>query len=234
MSRRNKLQKFAEVSAFQNVYENFHAPEARLTWCGKEVSMQGRWAPVCFQNSNSITLELACGKGEYTVGLAQQYPERNFIGVDIKGARIWKGARRALELGLQNAAFLRTRIELLDQFFAQGEVSEIWIVFPDPFPRESKANRRLTSPPFLDVYRNILKEHGLVHLKTDDMNLFAFTRDSIASDTRCTLLYQSEDLYAQPLPSDELGIKTFYEMQHLSEGRKITYLRFSLHNKTPL
>lgn len=228
MSHRNKLQKFAEVAAFRNVYENYGGQQARLTWCGEQVSMQCKWAEGHFQNQNPITLELACGKGEYTVGLAQLFPDRNFIGVDVKGARIWKGARRALDLGLTNASFLRIRIEHLNQFFAQGEVSEIWIVFPDPFPRESKANRRLTAPHFLDLYRNVIKPDGFVHLKTDDANLYRYTLDVITADTRCCLIYHDNDIYSHELDSDELGIKTFYEVQHLAEGKKIKYVRFRI------
>ncbi len=228
MSRRNKLQKFAEVSALRNVYENFGVSDAQLTCCGVKVSMQGRWAEDHFHNQNPIILELACGKGEYSIGLAQQFPDRNFIGVDIKGARIWKGARRASDLGLLNAAFLRTRIEQLGQFFVRGEVAEIWIVFPDPFPRESKANRRLTAPHFLEIYRSVLKPGGVLHLKTDDANLYRYTLEVIKSLDHCTLLYHDDDIYSKELPASELGIKTFYEMQHLAEEKKITYIKFGM------
>jgi tRNA (guanine-N7-)-methyltransferase len=228
MSRRNKLQKFAEVAALRNVYENFGEQQGQLTCCGEPVSMPGRWAEVHFQNQNPITLELACGKGEYTIGLAQQFPDRNFIGVDIKGARIWKGARRAIDLGISNAAFLRTRIELLGQFFAPGEISEMWIVFPDPFPRESKANRRLTSPLFLNIYRTVLRPDGIIHLKTDDDHLYKYTLEVIASDPQCELLYHDDDIYAHELPSSELDLKTFYEIQHLAKGKTIKYIRFRL------
>jgi tRNA (guanine-N7-)-methyltransferase len=208
MSRRNKLQKFAEVSALENVFENFEIHNDILSWRGQQVSMSGRWASGHFKNSNPVTLELACGKGEYTVGLAQQFPDRNFIGVDIKGARIWKGARNAAGLGLTNAAFLRTRIEHLRQFFAEGEIAELWIVFPDPFPRDSKANRRLTAPPFLEIYKKILKPGGIVHLKTDDAHLFSYSLEVATQDPKVSVLYSSEDIYAQDLPSPELGIQT--------------------------
>ena len=228
MSRRNKLQKFAEVAAFPNVYENFGAQHALLTCCGKLESMRGRWAKAHFQNQNPITLELACGKGEYTVGLAQLFPDRNVIGVDVKGARIWKGARRALEFGLTNAAFLRTRIEQLGQFFTQGEITEIWIVFPDPFPRDSKASRRLTAPHFLEMYRSVLKPGGIVHLKTDDTKLYHYSLDVIHALDQCMLLYHNADIYSKELPASELGIRTFYEAQHLAEGKKITYIKFCM------
>lgn len=228
MSRRNKLQKFAEVAACRNVYESFDVNHASLTCCGEQFLMSGKWAELHFQDTQPITLELACGKGEYTVGLAERFSDRNFIGVDIKGARIWKGARRALQQELPNAAFLRTRIERLNVFFAPAEVSEIWIVFPDPFPRESKSNRRLTAPYFLDIYRNVMGPGGIVHLKTDDKNLYHYTLEVIAADARCAILYYDDDIYAKALPAEELDIKTFYETQHLAAGKKIKYVRFSL------
>ena len=228
MSRRNKLIKFAEVATSPHVYENFDINDVALICCGEELQMAGKWDEHHFRNQRPITLELACGKGEYTVGLSQQFPDRNFIGVDIKGARIWRGARRIKELGLTNAAFLRTRIERLAGFFASNEVSEIWIVFPDPFPRESKANRRLTAQNFLEIYRRILAPGGIVHLKTDDEMLYQFTLDVIAADNRCTLFYADDDIYAKPLPYRELEIKTFYEVQHLAASKRIKYARFTL------
>ena len=228
MSRRNKLQKFAEVAGFANVYQNFDVPQDQLTCCGELVSMKGRWAQKQFKNQNPVILELACGKGEYTLGLAQLHPDRNFIGVDIKGARIWKGARRALEKEIQNVAFLRTRIEQLQSFFAPGEIAEIWIVFPDPFPRESKASRRLTSPHFLDLYSQIMKPGGIVHLKTDDAQLFQYTLEVVRADDRCQLLFKSDDVYVDELSDETLDIKTFYELKHLAEDRKIKYLSFRL------
>lgn len=228
MSRRNKLQKFAAVAAFPHVYESFDVGADKLLCAGEEVVMRGRWAEGHFRNDHPVTLELACGKGEYTVGLAARYPQRNVIGVDIKGARIWKGARHALAAHLDNAAFLRTRIEYLDRFFNPGEVDEIWIVFPDPFPRDSKVNRRLTAPGFIDIYRKLLKPGGLVHLKTDDPTLYDYSLDVIRSIDDCTLLYHSGDIYASDLVAPELGIKTFYEVQHLAEGRTIRYIRFAI------
>lgn len=228
MSKRNKLQKFAEVAAFPNVYENFSVEDDLLTHRGEEVRMRDCWKAEHFRNDHPITLELACGKGEYTTGLAEMFPQRNFIGVDIKGARIWKGAGRALQLQLGNAAFLRTRIELMGHFFEKGEVDEIWIVFPDPFPRESKANRRLTSPQFLEIYRRVLKPGGTVHLKTDDQHLYAFTLDTIRDTEYSSLLYDNDDIYARDLPVAELAIKTYYELQHLAARKTIKYIRFSL------
>lgn len=229
MSRRNKLQKFAEVLSFSNVFENFDASHPQLTSKdGVVVDMKGRWKAGHFANDQPLTLELACGRGEYTLDLARQYPERNFIGVDIKGARIWKGARIALEENLLNAAFLRTRIEQIALFFAPGEVAEIWITFPDPFLRKSKSNRRLTSPLFLDQYRKILQPGGLVHLKTDEPQLFEFTLETISEDKRCALLYQDDDIYAKELPFPELETKTYYERMHLAAGKTIKYVRFTI------
>ena len=231
MSRRNKLQKFAEVLSFPNVYENFDAKNPVLTGTGGvEVDLKGKWAQQHFSNDNPITLELACGKGDYTLGLARQFPERNFIGVDIKGARIWRGAKTALEEGLTNAAFLRTRIELIARFFEKGEVSEIWITFPDPFLRKSKANRRLTSDHFLEQYKRILANGGLVHLKTDEPNLYDFTLEVLAENKDYTLLYHDDDIYSKALPMPELELKTFYEKQHLAAGKTIKYIRFRLDN----
>ena len=207
MSRRNKLQKFAEVVSFSNVYENFDATNPRLMGeNGVPVILKGSWKSIHFKNDYPITLELACGKGDYAVGLAELFPERNFIGVDIKGARIWRGAKTALETGLQNVAFLRTRIEQAALFFGVNEVDEIWITFPDPFLRKGKENRRLTSLNFLERYRQFLKNGGLVHLKTDDPTLYAFTLEVLAQQQDYVLLYQShmnyENLYYSTLFSD--------------------------------
>lgn len=229
MSRRNKLLKFTQLHEFTNVYENFDAGESTLVGkLGEEVDMRGKWNAQHFHNDHPITLELACGRGEYTLALAARFPDRNFIGVDIKGARIWKGAGRALERGLQNAAFLRARIELISFFFEPSEVSEIWITFPDPFLRRSKSNRRLTSPVFLNAFKKILKPGGLVHLKTDEGQLYDFTLETLATEPSYELLYHNDDIYASELPFEELGFKTYYENQHLAAGKSIKYVRFVL------
>ncbi|MCO6488625.1 MAG: tRNA (guanosine(46)-N7)-methyltransferase TrmB [Phaeodactylibacter sp.] len=229
MSKRNKLQKFTELLTFPNVYENFDPLEPQLYGLnGAPVQLKGEWASKHFKNNNPITLELACGRGEYTLGLARQNPHRNFIGVDIKGARIWKGARIALEEGLSNTAFLRIRIERIANFFGTGEISEIWITFPDPFLRNSKANRRLTAPRFLDEYRKVLEPGGLIHLKTDEPQLYDFTLRTMEEYPGAGILYQDEDIYAKPLPMPELELKTYYEKMHLEEGKKIKYVRFRL------
>jgi tRNA (guanine-N7-)-methyltransferase len=168
-------------------------------------------------------LELGCGKGEYTVGLARRYPGKNFIGIDIKGARMWKGAREALEEKLTNAAFLRTHIELIRHFFADSEVSEIWITFPDP--QMKKTNKRLTSTRFMKEYSRILKENGLIHLKSDSPFLYSYTREMIRVNN-LELLHETDDLYHSGMEEDLLEIRTFYEQQWLSRGLSIKYLRF--------
>ncbi len=229
MSKRSKLEKFADLLAFPNVFENFDTKHPELTGKnGEIVDMRGDWAQRHFKNDHPITLELACGRGEYTLGLARRYPERNFIGVDIKGARIWKGANAALAENLANVAFLRTRIEQVALFFALEEVSEIWITFPDPFLRKSKANRRLTSAFFINEYRKILKNDGVVHLKTDEPNLYEFTLETLSADPRVEILYYNDDIYAKPLLFSELELKTYYEAMHLSEGKTIKYIRFKI------
>ncbi|MCB9081481.1 MAG: tRNA (guanosine(46)-N7)-methyltransferase TrmB [Lewinellaceae bacterium] len=229
MSKRNKLVKFAELLSYPNVYENYDARNPRLVGeHGREVDLRGRWNAEHFKQEQPLTLELACGRGEYSLGLARAYPLRNFIGVDIKGARIWQGATIALEEELPNVAFLRTRIEQITMFFAPGEVSEIWITFPDPFPRKSKVNRRLTSAHFIAQYRKILRPGGIIHLKTDEPNLYDFTLETVAAEPDTTLLYHHDDIYREPLPFPELELKTYYEKMHLDQQKTIKYVRFQL------
>ncbi|MBC7777450.1 MAG: tRNA (guanosine(46)-N7)-methyltransferase TrmB [Phycisphaerae bacterium] len=229
MARKNKLRKFAEVLSFPNVYECYNVQQPQLVGAGMvPVDLKGKWAQEHFKNDSPITLELACGGGEYTVGLAKNFPNRNFIGVDVKGNRLWKGAKTALEQGLANVAFLRTRIEIIDHFFAPGEVAEIWITFPDPFPRAIKENRRLTSAFFLEKYRLILQPGGFVHLKHDDPDFYQFTLDTIAQDERNHLIFNEPDIYAGILPFPELGIQTLYESFHLAAGKTIKYVRFQI------
>lgn len=224
MSKRNKLQKFAELLTFENVYENFSFHKPELTGVdGEPVDLKGHWNERHFRTDHPITLELACGGGEYTLALARMYPERHFIGVDVKGARIWKGARKALADKLPNAAFLRTRIELITHFFGPGEVSEIWITFADPFL--NSPNRRLTASGFLDDYKKILRPGGLIHLKTDDPTLYEYTLEVLATRTDYQLLIHDDDIYAKPLPMPELEVKTTYEKMHLEAGKTIKYVR---------
>lgn len=227
MAGRNKLQKFAENLTFPNVYESFDLTKPGLTGLhGASVDLRGRWAADHFHNDRPITLELACGRGEYTLDLARQYPERNFIGVDVKGARIWRGAKTALAEGLDNAAFLRTRIEAIGHFFAPAEVSELWITFPDPFLKKGKENRRLTAPQFLKQYRGILQPGGLIHLKTDSRELYDWSLEQFAGDDDVEVLYQDGDIHTKPLPLPELATETYYERMH--RHKPITYIRFRL------
>lgn len=229
MARRNKLEKFAEILSFPNVYENYDPKAPQIV--GKDgvpVEMKGQWTKNHFKNEHPLVLELACGKGDYTLGMAERFPEKNFIGIDIKGNRIWKGAYTALENDIQNAAFFRTRIEQIALFFDTEEVDEIWITFPDPFLRKSKSNRRLTSAFFINHYRKILKPDGIVNLKTDSPELYEFTLETISEDPKCEMLYHDDDIYSKPLYRPELEIKTFYEKMHLENGRTIKYVKFRI------
>jgi len=224
---KSKRQKFAELNTFPNV---FQSPKSRVPqlrdYHGQPASLKGKWREV-FGNNNPITLELACGRGEYTVALARQHPERNFIGIDLRGARLWKGARESVEGELKNAAFVRIQIEHLEQIFDRDEVDEIWITFPDPYIKKSKRRKRLTSPRFLDIYRNVLRPGGLIHLKTDSDLLHGFTMMMIDEGNH-RLIERIDDVWAMPVVPEELQIKTYYENQHLSEGRTIKYLKFTL------
>ncbi len=208
-----KLQRFAEIRTFQNVLEY-------------PVHMQGKWSSF-FGNENPIIIELACGKGEYAVGLARLRPSFNYVGVDLKGNRIWVGARQALQEVLKNVAFLRSQIDKIDQYFQAGEVSEIWITFPDPQLRMSKAKKRLTHPRFLRLYRNILKPGGIIHLKTDSPDLYTFTR-TVISLYGLDLLEDVDDIYASADIKEELKIKTYYESLDIAQSNRVHYLSFAL------
>jgi len=227
MGRKNKLKRFADVATFSNVFEIVEGERAIVTnGEGDARDMKGKWASQYFQNNHPLILELACGKGEYTLALAQRDVSHNFIGVDIKGARIWKGARRGLDEKISNAAFLRTRIEFIEYFFSPGEVESIWITFPDPFA--GKPNRRLTSVPFLERYRKFLTPGGYIHLKTDSELLYEFTLEVVDADPRCKIIYSNPDIYSGPLYDPILEQKTYYELKHLADGKKITYTRFTI------
>ncbi len=208
-----KLIRFEAIKTFPNVLQY---PQG----------MQGKWSAF-FGNNNGITLELACGKGEYTVALARQYPHRNFIGVDLKGNRIWAGAKKCLEEGIKNAAFLRTQIEKITDYFAPGEVREIWITFPDPQLRLSRAKKRLTHPRFLRLYQQVLTPGGLIHLKTDSPHLYRFTR-LVADIYGLPVLEDYDNVYAQQHIDDELKIKTHYESLDIAGSNTVHYLKFCL------
>ena len=224
MGRRNKLEKFSQILSWDNVFECYDPTNPELIWKeGSTIDMVGKWDEIYFKNGQPLTLELACGKGDYTIGLAEMYPDHNFIGVDVKGNRIWRGALTAREREYSNVAFLRTRIERLDHFFDKKEVDEIWITFPHPFP--NKENRRLTCPKFLNMFKGMLKDGGKINFKTDDTDLFDYTLEVLA-DLKVHVEYQSHNIYAAPLENAALEIKTFYEKQHLSNKRTIKYVRF--------
>ncbi|MBK9733757.1 MAG: tRNA (guanosine(46)-N7)-methyltransferase TrmB [Saprospiraceae bacterium] len=229
MGRKNKLKKFSEIMTYPNVYENFDPKNPKLT-SGKDVivDLKGKWKSNHFMNKNDIVLELACGRGEYTEALAEAYPDKNFIGIDVKGARIWQGASNSLKKELKNAAFLRTKIEQIALFFAEEEISEIWITFPDPFLRESKENKRLTSKPFLLRYKEIVKSGAIFHLKTDDITLYNFTIETLKNFEGAYILYMNDDIYASELVTNELNYKTYYEKSHLKNERTIKYIRFTI------
>ena len=225
MSRRNKLEKFEQLSSFPNTYQNYSAKQPKLTDYRQEiVELKGQWGAKHFQNDHPIILELACGRGEYSLGLGRMFPDKNFIGIDIKGARIWQGAKFAIQESLHNVAFLRTRIEFITHFFAENEISEIWITFPDPFLK--KENRRLTSWRFLKQYAEILQPKGPVHLKTDSPDLYEFTMDVLEKTDHTQLIYQDTDIYSKPLYLPEFEIKTYYEKMHLADKKTIKYIQF--------
>lgn len=216
---KNKLSKFADMATYPNVFQyTFHTLQQEA------FPLKGKWN-THFGNSNPIVLELGCGKGEYTVGLARLFPEKNFIGIDIKGARMWTGATEALNENLANAAFLRTHIELISHFFAENEVSEIWITFPDP--QMSKTNKRLTSTRFMATYSRILKPGGIIHLKTDSNFLYTYTK-AMVEENKLDVLFDTDDLYNSGLEDNILQIQTFYEQQWRSRGLNIKYIKFSI------
>lgn len=219
---KNKLKRFEENKLFKHVIQ----PSRDEMLNGFDI--KGNWKSSVFKNKNPITLELGCGKGEYVLALAKKYPERNFIGIDIKGARIWKGAKEVEELGLNNIVYLRTQIELLDYAFSESEVDEIWITFPDPQIKFRRSKHRLTHPDFLYKYKKILKPKGLIHLKTDSEFLHGYTL-GILENLDAEILLSNHDIYlnsTNDLPEDITSIKTHYERLFVSENKPITYLKF--------
>lgn len=213
---RKKQQRFADNVISRNVIEP-----------GKEIyeNIKGKWR-VFFGNDHDIVLELACGRGEYSTGLGAIYKDRNFIGVDIKGNRIWVGSKKAKLEGLDNVAFLRTQIDHLEKFFEPGEISEIWIIFPDPRPKSSDEHRRLTSPKYLEIYHKLMKQRGMIHLKTDNTALFDYTLELLKCRDDIEDLEYTSELYNSPYADDHHGIKTKYEHQFSEQGFKIKYLKF--------
>ncbi len=214
---KRKLERFRIIQERQNVIE----PSKPLY-----EQIRGKWNETYFGNENPITVELACGRGEYTIGLARMFPARNHVGVDIKGERIWKGSTIAVEENLANAAFLRTQILGIENFFAPREVSGFWLTFPDPRPRKRDVKRRLTSPRFLEMYKRLLRTDGFVRLKTDNQILFEYTLGEINTRNDVTDLKFTTDLYASDLREECFDIKTRYEQEFASKGETIKYLRF--------
>ncbi|MBT8261352.1 MAG: tRNA (guanosine(46)-N7)-methyltransferase TrmB [Bacteroidia bacterium] len=223
MGSKNKLKRFKENETFVNVIQ----PE-RQDILSNSFSLKGKWAKEFFKNEKPIVLELGCGKGEYTINLARRYPDKNFIGIDIKGARLWRGAKTALEEEMANVGFLRTQIELLDLIFERNEVDEIWITFPDPQIKYKRTKHRLTNQQFLELYRRILVPEGIIHLKTDSEFMHGYTL-GLLHGLGHTVEYAHHDVYSNEYtPPEVTSIQTYYEGQYLEEGKKITYIRFKL------
>lgn len=221
MGSKNKLKRFKENETFENVVQ-----PSREEVLNNTLELKGNWCKKFFKNNNPLVLELGCGKGEYAVNLAKAYPEVNFLGIDIKGARFWRGAKIALAENLENVGFLRTQIELVDQIFDKNEVSEIWITFPDPQIKYKRTKHRLTNEDFLQKYKKILKPNGVVHLKTDSEFMHGYTL-GLLHGLKEEIEYAHHDVYgSEGAPEAVTNIQTFYEQQYLKIGKKITYIRF--------
>ncbi|MBE8713996.1 tRNA (guanosine(46)-N7)-methyltransferase TrmB [Sphingobacterium hungaricum] len=216
---KDKLRKFAEIETFKNVLQKENG-----------LPYKGKWVKDFFGNSNPLILELACGKGEYTVNLAKLNPEINYLGIDYKGNRIWRGAKTAIEDGIENVGFLRIQIENILEFFDENEISEIWITFPDPQPQDSREKKRLTGPKFLERYKFILKPDGIMHLKTDNDGFYAYTIEQIELQN-LPINKQTTDLYHSDLVDDVLSIKTYYEKKYLAHDKNINYVQWKFDSK---
>lgn len=229
MAGKRKLEHFAEMKTFPNVFEPTLEEVFR-----KPYALKGKWRKEVFKNDNPIVLELGCGKGEYTVGMGMKFPNKNFIGIDIKGARMWRGAKTSLDEGLNNVAFLRTRIEFIESCFAENEVDEIWITFPDPQKKDRREKKRLTGPLFIDRYKQFLKKEGIVHLKTDSDFFYEFSVEQTKL-FNFQVLESTADLYNKKIEDFDkdtqeiLSIKTHYEGIFTEKGHKIHYLKFKIH-----
>jgi tRNA (guanine-N7-)-methyltransferase len=225
LGSKNKLKRFRENETFSNVVQ-----PTREEVLNDSLKLKGNWRQNFFKNNNPLVLELGCGKGEYSVNLAKAFPEKNFLGIDIKGARFWRGAKIALEENLTNVGFLRTQIELVAHIFGENEIDEIWITFPDPQIKYKRTKHRLTNREFLEKYRKILKPEGCVHLKTDSEFMHGYTL-GLLHGLGETVEYAHHDVYgSQGAPAAVTSIQTFYEKQYLEQGKKITYLRFKFRN----
>ena len=223
MGSKNKLKRFKENETFVNVFQ-----PTREEVVADQFPLKGKWNSDFFKNDHPIVLELGCGKGEYSVGLAERSPDKNFIGIDIKGARFWRGAKTAVENGLHNVAFVRTQIELIEHCFAANEVSEIWITFPDPQIKYKRTKHRMTNAAFLDNYKKILQPNGLMHLKTDSEFMHGYTL-GLLHGAGHEVLYANHNIYKNEGAPDEVtGIQTFYESQYLEVNKAITYIQFRI------
>ena len=220
---KNKLKRFSENETFTNVFQ-----PTREEVVGDQFPLKGKWNSDFFKNDNPIVLELGCGKGEYSVGLAERFPEKNFIGIDIKGARFWRGAKTAVETGMNNVAFVRTQIELINHIFAENEVSEIWITFPDPQIKYKRTKHRMTNAEFLERYKKILKPSGLKHLKTDSEFMHGYTL-GLLHGLGHEVIYANHNIYKnEGAPAEVTAIQTFYESQYLEVNKPITYIKFRI------
>jgi len=223
LGSKNKLKRFKENDTFANVFQ-----PTREELVNQDFSLKGNWNTQFFKNNNPLVLELGCGKGEYAISLAQKFPNKNFVGIDIKGARFWRGAKTALEDSITNVAFLRTQIELIEHAFAEGEVDEIWITFPDPQIKYKRTKHRLTNAEFLNRYKKILKPHGVINLKTDSEFMHGYTL-GLLHGAGHDVLYANHNVYKQEGSPDEVtSIQTYYESQYLEQNKPITYIRFKL------
>jgi tRNA (guanine-N7-)-methyltransferase len=217
---KRKLQRFAENATLPNVFQ------PKIIYPPVDHEMKGEWNKKYFPQNHPLVLELGCGRGEYTVHLATMFPEKNYIGIDFKGARLWRGAKTSWENNLKHVAFLRIQIQRIESYFAEGEVDELWLTFPDPQPQQSRERKRLTSPRFLNMYKNILKKNGVIHLKTDDRGLYDYTKE-VLEENKWTILDSTHDLYQDHLYNEVLQIKTTYEKISLKQGSQICYLKFT-------
>lgn len=223
MGSKNKLKRFRENETFQNVFQ-----PTREEVVSNNFQYKGKWNSDFFKNQNPIIIELGCGKGEYSVGLAEHNPDKNFIGIDIKGARFWRGAKTAVDQGMHNVAFVRTQIELVNHIFADGEVDEIWITFPDPQIKYKRTKHRMTNSEFLKMYKKILKPTGVVNLKTDSEFMHGYTLGLLHGEGH-EVKYANHNVYKnEGAPKEVTGIQTFYENQYLEINKAITYIRFKI------
>ena len=223
MGSKNKLKRFKENETFTNVFQ-----PTREEVTADEFPLKGKWNTDFFKNDNPIVLELGCGKGEYSVGLATRYPNKNFIGIDIKGARFWRGAKTAQETGMKNVAFIRTQIELIEHCFEVNEVDEIWITFPDPQIKYKRTKHRMTNTEFLQRYKRILKPNGVMHLKTDSEFMHGYTLGLLHGEGH-EVLYANHNVYHnEGAPDEVIKIQTFYESQYLEQNKAITYIQFKI------